>query len=261
MIEDLARRYRTQQQAIEQGSTEFAVPDNRQVNLSYAPGAATSIVATMKGYTTAVSFFDSTGQPWPIQWDTNSNPSATASAGSCNPQNSGAGPSVAAVGFFVCAPTKGGNVLDVTPMSFSPRGSLVVSLEGSPKPFTFLLMPGAGRYDASISVHVAERGPRAKAEIMTQSGAPETGAAFLTGMLEGVPPSEAVPLSVEGVSPEGLRAWRLGRNVYLRTRYTLLSPEWTASEAEAGTTVYAVPNTPVVLLSVNGRTVSAQLKE
>ena len=45
------------------------------------------------------------------------------------------------------------------------------------------------------------------------------------------------------------------------TRYTLLSPEWTASEAQAGTTVYAVPNTPVVLLSVNGRTVSAQLKD
>ena len=58
-----------------------------------------------------------------------------------------------------------------------------------------------------------------------------------------------------------LRAWRLGRNVYLRTRYTLLSPEWTASEAEGGTTVYAVPSTPVVLLSVNGRTVSALLKD
>ena len=58
-----------------------------------------------------------------------------------------------------------------------------------------------------------------------------------------------------------MRAWRLGRNVYLRTSYTLLSPEWTASEAQAGTTVYAIPNTPVVLLSVNGRTVSALLKD
>jgi intracellular multiplication protein IcmK len=96
---------------------------------------------------------------------------------------------------------------------------------------------------------------------MTQSGAPDTGAPFLTAMLNGVPPADAAPLSVEGVSPDGLRAWRLGRNVYLRTRYTLLSPEWTASEAEAGTTVYAIPNTPVVLLSVDGRTVSAQLRD
>jgi intracellular multiplication protein IcmK len=80
-------------------------------------------------------------------------------------------------------------------------------------------------------------------------------------MLQGVPPADAVPLSVEGVSPDDLRAWRLGRNTYLRTPYTLISPAWTASEAEAGLTVYAVPNTPVVLLSVSGRTVSASLKD
>ena len=94
---------------------------------------------------------------------------------------------------------------------------------------------------------------------MTRPDAPDTGAPFLPGMLQGVPPADATPLDVEGVSPDGIRAWRLGRNVYLRTRYTLLSPEWTASEAEGGTTVYAVPSTPVVLLSVNGRTVSALL--
>ena len=261
MIEDLARRYRAQQQAVEQGTTELAAPINRQVNVSFAPGAATSIVNTVKGYPTAVSFFDSTGQPWPIAWDTNSNPAAIAGGTNCNAQTNAGGPSVAAIGFYVCTPTKGSNVLEITPVSISPRGGLVVSLEGAPKPITFLLLSGGGRFDANLSVHVADRGPHARVEIMTQPDAPDTGAPFLTGMLEGVPPADAVPLSVEGVSPEGLRAWRLGRNVYLRTRYTLLSPEWTASEAEAGTTVYAVPNTPVVLLSVNGRTVSAALKE
>jgi intracellular multiplication protein IcmK len=261
MIEDLAKRYRAQQQAVEQGTTELAVPINRQVNVSFAPGAATSIVNTVKGYPTAVSFFDSTGQPWPIQWDTNSNPAAIAGSANCNaPTNTGGGPSVAAIGFYVCTPTKGSNVLEITPVSISPRG-LVVSLEGAPKPLTFLLVSGGGRFDSSLSVHVSDRGPHAKVEIMTQPDAPDTGAPFLTGMLDGVPPADAVPLSVEGVSPEGLRAWRLGRNVYLRTRYTLLSPEWTASEAEAGTTVYAVPNTPVILLSVDGRTVSAELKD
>jgi intracellular multiplication protein IcmK len=123
------------------------------------------------------------------------------------------------------------------------------------------LVTGGGRYDADLSVHVGERGPNARVDIMTRPNAPETGAPSLTAMLEGAPPAEAVPLSVEGVSPDALRAWRMGRSVYLRTQYTLLSPEWTASEAEAGTTVYAVPDTPVVLLSVNGRTVSAALGE
>ena len=261
MIEELARRYNATRRAQEQAVTELAAPLNRQVNVSFAPGAATSIINTVKGYPTAVAFFDSTGQPWPIQWDTNSNPAAITGGTNCNAPANGGGPSAVAIGFFVCTPTKGSNVLEITPMSLAPRGGLVISLEGAPSPLTFLLISGGGRYDANLSVHVASRGPHAKVEVMTQPDAPDTGAPFLTGMLEGVPPADAVPLSVEGVSPDAMRAWRLGRNVYLRTTYTLLSPEWTASEAQAGTTVYAIPNTPVVLLSVNGRTVSALLKD
>ena len=261
LIQQLAERYKAAARSREESITELAAPLNRQINLSFAPGAAVSIINTVKGYPTAVSFFDSTGQPWPVQWDTNSNPAAIAGGQNCNAQTNTGGPSAIAIGFFVCTPTKGSNVLEITPVSLSPRGGLVVSLEGSPKPLTFLLISGGGRYDADLSIHVSDRGPKAKVEIMTQPNVPDTGAPFLTGMLSGVPPSDATPLEVEGVSPEGLRAWRLGRNVYLRTSYTLLSPEWTASEAEAGTTVYAVPNTPVVLLSVNGRTVSALLKD
>ena len=261
LIQELANRYRATKRAQEEAGTELAAPLNRQINETFAPGSAVSIIQTVKGYPTAVSFFDSTGQPWPIQWDTNSNPAAIAGGTNCNAQTNSGGPSAIAIGFFVCTPTKGSNVLEITPVSLSPRGGLVVSLEGAPKPLTFLLITGGGRYDANLSIHVADRGPHAKVEVMTRPDAPDTGAPFLTGMLEGVPPADAMPLEVEGVSPEGLRAWRLGRNVYLRTSYTLLSPEWTASEAEAGTTVYAVPNTPVVLLSVNGRTVSALLKD
>jgi intracellular multiplication protein IcmK len=263
MIEDLARRYNATRRAQEEGVTETAVPVNRQINVSFAPGGATSIIQTIKGFPTAVSFFDSTGQPWPVQWDTNSNPAAISGGTNCNVQTNGSagGPAAMAVGFFVCAPTKGSNVLEITPVSLVPRGGLVISLENAPKPLTFLLVTGGGRYDANLSIHVADRGPHAKVEVMTQPDAPDTGAPYLTGMLEGVPPADAVPLDVEGVSPDGLRAWRLGRNIFVRTRYTLLSPEWTASEAEGGTTVYAVPATPVILLSVNGRTVSALLKD
>ncbi len=261
MIEELAHRYKATKRAEEQGATETAVPLSRQVNVSFAPGGAISIISTVKGYPTAVSFFDATGAPWPVAWDTNSDPAAASGGASCNAPTSRGGPSAVAVGFFVCTPTKGSNVLEITPMSLAPRGGLVVSLEGAPKPLTFLLVSGGGRYDADLSIHVAERGPNAKVAVVTEPGAPDTGAPFLTGMLEGVPPADAVPLAVEGVPPDGLHAWRLGSHLYLRTQYTLLSPEWTASESEAGMTVYAVPDTPVVLLSVNGRTVSAELKE
>jgi intracellular multiplication protein IcmK len=266
MITALANRYQANQQAEEQAGTALAEPASREVNVSFAPGVAISIINTVKGYPTAVSFFDGTGQPWPVEWDTNSDPAAVPTGNDCNVQQNGAGagggPSVEAIGFLVCTPAKGSNVLEITPMSVAPRGGLVVSLQGAPKPLTFLLMSGTSTYDADLSVHVAGDGPNAQvATIDPEQGAPDTGAPFLTGMLEGVPPADATPLSVEGVSPEDLRAWKLGGNVYLRTVDTLLSPEWTASESEAGTTVYAVPDTPVVLLSVNGQTVSAELKE
>ena len=95
--------------------------------MSFAPGLATSIINTVKGYPTAVSFFDSTGQPWPIQWDTNSNPAAISGGTNCNAQTNAGGPSAVAIGFFVCTPTKGSNVLEITPISLAPRGGLVVA--------------------------------------------------------------------------------------------------------------------------------------
>jgi intracellular multiplication protein IcmK len=262
MIRELGKRYGDDKRAEEQIFTQDALPVSRRVTVSYAPGQETNIINTVKGYPTALSFFDRTGQPWPIQWDTNSNPAAVAGGTNCDAGPGSGGPSVAAVGFYVCTPVKGSNVLEITPMSLQPRGGLLVTLEGAPKPLAFLLVGGGTRYDADLSVSVEDRGPNAKVQLVTEPDAPDTGAPFLTGMLDGVPPADATPLDVAGVAPDDLRAWRLGDRVYLRTRYTLLSPEWTASEAgEDGLTVYAVPATPVVLLSDDGRTVSAALKD
>lgn len=262
MIRELGRRFGANKRAEEEAATQIAVPVSRRVNVSYVPGQATNIVQTVKGYPTAISFFDATGQPWPIAWDTNSNPAGLAGGANCGASKTGGGPAVAAVGFYVCTPVKGSNVLEITPASLQPRGGLLVTLQGAPKPISFLLIGGGPRYDADISVQVADRGPHAKVQIITRPNAPETGAAYLTAMLDGVPPAEATPLMVSGVSPEDLRAWRLGDRIFLRTRLTLLSPEWTASEnGEGGLTVYSVPATPVVLLSARGRTVSASLSE
>ncbi|ACB97392.1 DotH/IcmK family type IV secretion protein [Beijerinckia indica] len=262
MIRELGRRYREIKREEERATTQIATPVSRRINVAFIPGQATNIIQTVKGYPSAISFFDSTGQPWPIEWNSNSNPSSIAGGSNCNATTNTGGPAVAAVGFHVCTPTKGSNVLEVTPMSLEPRGGLVVTLEGAPKPLSFMLVGGGGRYDSDVSVHVADRGPHAKVEITRRTPAPDTGSGFLTAMLDGVPPAEATPLVVSGVSPEDLRAWRLGDKVFLRTRMTLISPEWTASEAgEGGLTIYSVPATPVVLLSGHGRTVSAALQE
>ncbi len=125
-----------------------------------------------------------------------------------------------------------------------------------------MVIAGRERYDARVDARVADRGPNAKVQIITRPNTPETGAAYLTAMLDGTPPAEAVPLAVSGVSPDEVRAWRMGGRVYLRTRYTVISPEWVAFEAgPSGVSIYALPATPIVLLSANGRSVSARLTE
>ncbi|WOJ91785.1 DotH/IcmK family type IV secretion protein (plasmid) [Methylocapsa polymorpha] len=261
MIKALGKRLGDNRRAQEEVTTQFAAPNSRRVNVSFTPGQTTNIIQLVKGYPTAVSFFDLTGEPWPIEWDTNSNPAGVAGGANCSSNPSAGGPAVAAVGFYVCTPVKGSNVLEITPMSLQPRGGLLVTLQGAPKPISFLLVGGGGRYDADLSVQVADRGPHAKPGVV-QALAPDTAAPFLTAMLDGAPPADATPLSVSGVSPDELRAWKMGDRVYLRTRLTLVSPEWVASEnGEGGLTVYAVPSTPVVLLSAHGRTVSASLTE
>jgi len=245
MIDDLARAHGQVREAEEramQGS--IALPATRSVNISLGPGGATPILEAVRGYPTAIAFLDSTGQPWPIIWDTNSNP---------NVDNSG---------FDVSVPEKGSNVMQIIPRSPAPRGGLLVYLKGAPVPLTFMVIAGRERYDARVDARVADRGPNAKVQIITRPNTPETGAAYLTAMLDGTPPAEAVPLAVSGVSPDEVRAWRMGGRVYLRTRYTVISPEWVASEAgPSGVSIYALPATPVVLLSANGRSVSARLTE
>ena len=259
MILELGRRFKENRNASEEVmAPSIAMPVTRSVNASLGPGGATSIIQAVQGYPTALAFVDATGQPWPIAWDTNSNP-ATEGTGT-----GGAGgiPAVQATGFDIRVPLKGSNVLQLSPRSSAPRGGILVNLQGAPAPLTFMIMGGRDRYDARVDVRVADRGPNAKVQIITRPNTPETGAAYLTAMLDGAPPADAVPLSVSGVSSDDVRAWRLGDKVYLRTHYTILSPEWTAEQhGPNNVAIYAIPATPVVLLSANGRSVAARLTE
>jgi intracellular multiplication protein IcmK len=259
MIEDLKQRYGAVQRATagEGGSTLVATPMTRSINVSLGPGGATNIIETVPGYPTAISFLDSTGQPWPIAWDTNGVPDTGSGS-----KGAGGGPAVEAMGFDVTVPVKGSNVLQLQPRMPYLRGGVLVNLQGAPKPLAFMVISSKGQYDADVTIRVADRGPNAREDIITRPDTPETGAPYLTAMLDGVPPSQAVPLSVEGVSPDDVRAWQMGDRDYIRTRYTLLSPEWVASEdGSDGTTIYAVPQTPVVLLSAGGQPIAARLEE
>ena len=89
------------------------------MNVSFAPSETTPIVRVVKGYPTAISFFDSTGEPWPIEWNTNSNPAGGGGGATCssNRRLAAAVRPLRAVGFYVCTPMVGSNVLQISAAS------------------------------------------------------------------------------------------------------------------------------------------------
>lgn len=171
-------------------------------------------------------------------------------------------PAVVATGYVACVPYKGSNVLEITPTSPYPHGGLLVNLKSASAPLTFLLIASRKTYDASIDARVDMPGPKARISISRRQNAPETGAPQLTAMLDGTPPASAVPLAVIGGSPDAIRAWRYQRHIFLRTRDTVLSPEWMASEQGTGNVgIYELPDTPVVLMAHGGQTFSVSFKD
>ena len=272
LVDELARRLDSQRRASERATNPvLAVPVNRSVNVSLGPGGTTPVVQTVMGYTTSVAFLDSTGQPWPIHWDENSNPSVPQNSPQGGVTNASAGVGVApavsfGAGFDVAVPVKGGNMLSITTRSPGPRGSIAVILEGASAPLSFMLMGNGHQFDSRLAVMVAGRGPNARAPAsgggFGRPGGPVTGTAQLTSMLDGVAPAQAMPLGVSGMSPDDIRAWRLGERIYLRTRARVVSPQPVATEKGMdGMAVYEIPAVPVVLVSSGGQLASIHLQE
>lgn len=266
MIKRLAHRYHQDERAETQATVPAqAVPTTTSIAAAFGPGGVTTIIQTVIGYPTAVTFVDQTGAPWPIAWTESS---ATKGGGDCSDGGAAQGgapggtPAVMSSGFTVCVPYKGSNTLEIMPQSRYPRGGLLVNLRDAPQPLSFLLVSGTKTYDSTVDMRLLQSGPNAKPQIIARQNAPETGAPYLTAMLDGTPPASAVPLGVVGASPETIRAWRYRHQLFVRTRYTILSPEWDASEhSVGGVTIYALQPTPVILMSGAGHTFSVSFKE
>ncbi|MFT8946594.1 MAG: DotH/IcmK family type IV secretion protein [Acetobacter aceti] len=234
----------------------LATPVSRSVRISLAPGAQTNIIRIAQDYPAAITFLDDTGQSWPIAWDI-----ATNKSGGCDAHGQGQNSAVRSVGINACVPEAGSNVLQLTPVSRYAHGGVLVNLKGAPKPISFMIISGTGAYDADLTVRVAARGPNAKDTPNSEPDAPATGDRNLEAMLDGAAPADAVPLRVAGVSPDRIRAWKLGDKMYLRTDYTPISPAPSAHETEYGIGIYEIPETSNVLLSSGARIVSATLSE
>ncbi|MFT8932338.1 MAG: DotH/IcmK family type IV secretion protein [Acetobacter syzygii] len=219
-------------------------PVSRTVSVSFTSGGQINIIRIAQDYPSSISFVDSTGQPWPIAWDI-----TTKKSGGCDDKGDGHNASVRAVGISACVPEPGSNVLQLTPISRYAHGGVLVSLKDAPKPVSFMIIAGTGSYDADMTARVNKRGPNAKDIVSTDPDAPSTGSPLMDNITNGTPPADATPMLVSGVNPDDLRAWKIGKKIYLRTTYQLMSPGFTDHQSLFDTTAYEIPVTTRLLVS------------
>lgn len=236
-IRDVLGRLKDTQEAIQTPVRPAPTPGNVIRTVSTDPSAKPKAINLAVGNVTTVNVIDITGEPWPIV-------------------DIGFGGN-----FDVKPPEPGGHVVRITPLKDFARGNLVVRLLKLTTPITFSLQAGGDKVDYRFDARVPEYGPNAKIPLVDDGIKSVAGDKVTTAFLEGVPPSGAQKLTVEGVEGH-TAAWRFAGALYVRTPFSLLSPAWQGSATSAdGMNVYVMDEAPVLLMSDKGNLVRARLSE
>ncbi|MDD9899768.1 MAG: type IV secretion protein DotH [Alphaproteobacteria bacterium] len=223
----------------EAAETPLRVPQthSRVQTISLDPADSPPVLRLVPGYVTTLSILDSSGAPWPVQDIT--------FAGK----------------FEVTPPASGEHIIRIVPLSAHGVGNLSLRLVDLITPVIFTLNTGLDDVDYRFDARVPKPGPLAKTPLIEFGGLDTVAGTDgnLVSVLDGTPPAGAEKLVMRGADGRS-SAWRIGGKIYLRTALTLLSPAWNASVSSAdGTVVYALNETPIILLSDNGKMVRAQL--
>lgn len=203
--------------------------------VSLDPSGNPPVIKVAAGYVTSVMVMDATGAPWPID-------------------------DIAFAGKFdVKIPDRAGHIFRIIPQSRFYEGNLTLQLQGLATPVTFRLVAGNEEVYYRYDVRVPAMGPAARPPRFTSANSLIGGDSVMMAVLDGYPPAGAKRLTVTGLD-DRTAAWNVNGQVYLRTPHSLLSPAWSSSTSSGdGTTVYAIPETPVLLLSDQGQMVRARV--
>lgn len=227
-IREILRRYDETRRAVETPHYELPAPQVKVENISLDPGVTPPVINTAVGHVTTLTLLDVTGAPWPIQ------------------DVSWAGD------FEVVEPEEGGHIIRITPMANFAYGNISMRLLTLKTPITFTLRTTRDVVQYRLDARIPEYGPFATAPIIEGKNHTVAGDKVLTQILDGRTPDGAERLDVSGVDGR-TTAILIGGTTYLRTPLTLLSPAWDSSVKSAdGMNVYAMAETPVVLLSDAG---------
>lgn len=240
-IRQLLERYDRTEESVALPVYPNPKPEVVVENISLDPGTPPAVIKMAYGHVTTLTFLDSTGAPWPIK-------------------------DISWAGNFEIVESGGGggefsHILRISPQSEFAFGNMSISLLALQTPVIITLETNRDVVHYRFDAVVPDSGPLAKTPLIQTASSAQAGGAKLSSALGGIFPQDAVRLNVSGVDGR-TSAYRHGEKVFVRTPLTLLSPGWSSSASSAdGTTVYEIEDTPVLLLSENGRMMQARLSD
>lgn len=234
-IRRLLEEYDATRRAVEEPVGGVPTPRVNVETVSLDPGVPPLKLQTAVGHITSLNILDATGAPWPVQ------------------DISWAGD------FEIIEPEEGGHIIRITPMSNSAYGNMSIRLLTLKTPVTVMLKTGGNEVQYRVDARIPEYGPFATTPLIEGGNSVVAGGGLIMSILDGTPPDSANRLNVTGVDGR-TTAYEINNKTYVRTPLTLLSPGWDQSVASAdGMKVYALDDTPVVLLSDKGKFLRASL--
>lgn len=200
------------------------------VRVSLSPGSLPPPLLVGAGFVSALVFTDSSGAPWPITSETLGNDM-----------------------FFSMSVPKAGdnNILLVAPIKLGADTNVAVTLKDLPVPLVFRLKSDQKQVDYRVSIVIERDGPNAKLPVFVAGPNPATTTPELLNALAGVLPGKSAEQGT--VDLPDTEVWRNGAQMYLRSKYTLVSPSWSSQASAQGYTAWNLLWTPTLLVSVNGQ--------
>lgn len=209
------------------------IMSTRSVNLD--PGSAPPPVRISTGYVSSILFVDETGAPWPIKAYDIGNSQA-----------------------FNIVWDKVSNLMMIQGLVPYSNTNMVVLLHNLETPVIINLVNDQKKVDYRLDLRIPGLGPKAATPIMPSNNIPSSDN-LLMGLIDGIPPERAKPLTVSGGAA---KAWLLDdEELLIRTRLTILSPSYTSSmRSPDGMKVYRMPKTPLVMAAKDGGTYQLAIK-
>lgn len=228
------------------------------ISVSLEPGASSPVIELLHGFATSIEVLDATGQPWPVSVPT----IGDAEAFSVNVVGASLSEEVAQAG--VSTPAGIGSVITLAPLRKFAATNLIVVLQNQSRPISVVLKAveptATTEFRDRVTITVQGMGPYAKS--VSARGYEHLDAGEdLRSALIGRPPRADAKEILDADLPAGLRAWRAGNTLWIRTNATLISPAHEASVAGGAHRAYRLRYLPVVVMSEAGALKEINLQE